>query len=119
MMVYADYSYYRTEYGGTRVSEEDFQRLSRRASRYLDAITFKRASEATDSALIDMISDACCALAEEYLRQEQGGEIASASNDGYSETYVTTGRTAEQRMYAIACELLGHTGLLYRGVCGC
>ena len=35
---------------------------------------------------------ALCAVADADFQQDAGGEVASASNDGYSETYVTSQR---------------------------
>ena len=49
-------------------------------------------------------------------KQEQGGEVASESNDGTSVTYVTSGKTAQNRMYDAAVMYLSNTGLLYAGV---
>lgn len=113
-MTYVDYDYYRGAYFGDAVPEADFLRLSRQASAYLDQVTFGRIQGkwVTDS----RVKDACCAVVELMRREEQGGEVASASNDGYSETYVTSGRTAAQRMYAAAVQYLGMTGLMCRSV---
>lgn len=118
-MAYADYDYYKDTYGGTLISEGDFVRLSRLASDYIDTVTFGHAAEATKKTVVEKLKDACCALAEEQQNQDQGGEVASANNDGYSETYVTSGKTPERRRYQIAVSILGPTGLLYGGVRPC
>lgn len=113
-MVYADYDYYLNEYSGNAVAEADFARLSRQASAYLDSLTCGkiRGTWVDDS----RVKDACCALADILHAQEQGGEVASESNDGASVTYVTGNATPEQRMYNAAVMHLSNTGLLYAGV---
>lgn len=113
-MVYADYDYYLNEYSGNAVAEADFARLSRQASAYLDSLTCGkiRGTWVDDS----RVKDACCAVAEVVQKQEQGGEVASESNDGASVTYVTGNATPEQRMYNAASMYLSNTGLLYAGV---
>lgn len=110
---YADYRYYAEEYRGSAVPEADFPRLSRQASSYLDQVTFGRirGSWETNS----RVRDACCALAEQLHQEAQGGEVVSASNDGYSETYASSGKTAAQRRYETAAAYLAVTGLLYQG----
>lgn len=113
-MVYADYDYYLNEYSGNAVAEADFARLSRQASAYLDSLTYGkiRGPWVDDS----RVKDACCAVAEVMYKQEQGGEVASESNDGTSVTYVTSGKSAEQEMYYFVVLYLSNTGLLYAGV---
>ncbi|WP_087064770.1 head-tail connector protein [Intestinibacillus massiliensis] len=112
-MAYADYAYYTGGYGGM-MPETDFSRLSRRASAYLDRMTFGRAARPPE-ALAGKVRDACCAVADEMYRQAQGGEVAGVSNDGYRETYVPSGKTPDARLYAAAALYLGAAGLLYRG----
>ncbi len=113
-MIYADYDYYLNEYSGNAVAEADFTRLSRQASAYLDSLTCGkiRGPWVDDS----RVKDTCCAVAEVMYKQEQGGEVASESNDGTSVTYVTSGKSAEQEMYYFAVLYLSNTGLLYAGV---
>lgn len=113
-MTYVDYDYYRGAYFGDAVPEADFLRLSRQASAYLDQVTFGRIRGGWEQD--SRVKDACCAVMELMHREEQGGEVASASNDGYSETYVVSGQTAAQRMYAAAEQYLGMTGLMCRSV---
>ena len=113
-MIYADYDYYLNEYSGNAVAGADFVRLSRQASAYLDGLTCGkiRGTWVDDS----RVKDACCALADILHAQEQGGEVASESNDGASVTYVTSGKTAQNRMCDAAVMYLSNTGLLYAGV---
>lgn len=112
-MPYADYTYYCSEYRGT-LPEADFDRLSRRASAYLDNITLGRIQGEwfTDS----RVKDACCATAEEIGRQEQGGEVTGETVGKWSRSYATSGESAAARLYDTAVWYLAVTGLLYRGM---
>lgn len=117
-MVYADYAYYTGEYGGA-MPEADFKRLSRQASAYLGSVTFERIKSTLPKSVMDKVKDACCAVADAYLLNEQGGGIASETNDGVSVTYVAgvgNSKTDGQRLREAAGLYLGNTGLLYRGV---
>ena len=135
-MIYADYAYYSGVYMGA-VSEEDFPRLSVRASSFLDYYTQNRAK---DNAELDAVKMCCCALVDKYavieaaqalaaknLAKAAAGdaEVKSETVGGYSRTLATGGESAAsalgatdnaQKMLAETCtEYLAHTGLLYRG----
>lgn len=117
-MAYADYAYYAGEYGGT-MPEADFKRLSRQASAFLDRVTFERIRSTLPKSVMDRVRDACCAVADACLLNEQGGGVASETNDGVSVTYVAgvgNTKTGDQRLWEAAGLYLGGTGLLYRGV---
>lgn len=115
-MVYASYEYYAGVYGGT-MAVADFVRLARAASAQIDAMTFGRAARVTDEGTLDKLRDACCAVADLLRAEEQGGEVLSAENDGYRETYAASGRSFAQRRYEAMALYLANTGLLYAG-CG-
>lgn len=111
-MPYADYEYYRLTYHGS-LPEETFTRLARRASAYLDRVSFGRIREATEA-----VKDACCAVVEAMELNERGGGIASETNDGVSVSYVagiSNAKSEDRRLYDAAFLYLGGTGLLYRG----
>lgn len=112
-MVYADYSYYVGVYYGNAVPENDFKRMSKRASAYLDCVTFGRIQDVTDK-----IKDACCALCDAYYRDEQdGGTLASETKGEWSVTYAEASRESLQdKACRIVRQYLGGTGLLFRGV---
>lgn len=112
-MSYADSDYYKSVYHGA-MSDADFERLSRKASAYLDSLTFGRIKD--DWTGDARVKDACCAVAEQLYQQEQGGEIASESTGGWSRSYVTAGKTAAASLRDTARRYLSNTGLLYRGV---
>lgn len=114
--MYADYTYYSGTYKG-KMSEEDFNRLSRQASAYIDQVTFGRAGGSHPETVQSKIKDACCAVADVMLKKEQGGEIASQSVGSWSKSFASSGKTMDQQQYDAAALYLGMTGLMYRGVC--
>ena len=143
-MAYADYEYYTTTYLGTAIKEDDFLRLSLRASSFLDYYTQGRAAQNPE---LDALKMACCAIAEQYqyidtaqamaqkslsasLESGESGELQSQSVGSWSKTYRSGGDSAQQALASaqaaqaslaeIAQQHLGSTGLLYRGKgCAC
>ena len=136
-MAYADYEYYATTYLGTAIKEDDFPRLSLRASSFLDYYTQGRSAQNSD---LDALKMACCAVAEQYqsidtaqaLAQkslsaslESDGELQSQTVWSWSKTYRSGGDSAQQALSsvqtaqaalgALAQQYLAGTGLLYRG----
>lgn len=75
-MAYADYAYYMGVYQGNSVLEQDFARLSARASAFIDYITMNRAAAQADT---DAVKMACCALTEDYQLIDQGRQLAAKS----------------------------------------
>ena len=117
-MVYADYAYYTQTYGGT-MPEVEYKRLSRMASAYLDRVTFDRITAGQPEEIMEKVRAACCAVADTYLLNEQGGGIASETNDGVSISYalgVTNAKSENQRLREAVSLYLDNTGLFYRGV---
>ena len=100
--------------GGT-MSLSDYTAFSRKAWALLDTLTMGRAAVST-GAVLSKVKLALYDMADELFRQSQGGEVASATNDGYSETYVVTGKSREDKLRSIAASYLANTGLLYRGL---
>lgn len=110
-MIRADYAYYVRTFGGS-LSEDEFNSLIPRAAATVDALTFGRCDNLS-GALADKVKSAQCAVVDE-MQATSGGVVASASNDGYSETYAVT-RTAEQRLKDAAALYLSATGLMFCG----
>lgn len=104
-----DYRYYTETYGGD-MPEADFKRLSRQAARRVD----RSVSGEVPERYGEFYQDAVCAVADILYEGEQGGALASASNDGVSETYQTDGRTQEQKIADAIENCLADTGLLCR-----
>lgn len=139
-MSYADYEFYSASYFGKAISEEDFPRLSLRASAFLDYYTQGRAEAHPE---LEALKMACCAIAEQYQMvdaaqdlaskglsagMESGGtELQSQTVGSWSKSYRSGGESAASAMTAaeavkaqiaaIAQQYLAGTGLLYRGRC--
>lgn len=99
-MAYADYSFYKNIYKGNKLSEADFDRLSERASDYIDKRTdYVLCKSGIPPDMEIRIKKACCAAAETYKSCESGGVKLSESVDGYSVSYAASEhRTADQRL---------------------
>jgi hypothetical protein len=114
-MPYADYTYYTETYKGN-MPEEDFNRLSRQASAYLDSITFNRTALTTHNLIIQgKIKDACCAVTDIILKKDQGGELTSQSVGSWSRQFASSGKTIDQQQHDAASLYLAPTGLMYQG----
>lgn len=115
-MVYADYEYYKKDYHGNVVkNEDDFIRLAPRASAWLDRLTFGRSKDHSDEEPVKM---SCCAVCEVMLQQEPTGgrEITAEANDGVSVSYASGGKSADRKLYDAAALYLMSTGMMYQGV---
>lgn len=115
-MHYADYAFYTETFKGT-MPEADFCRLAERAQAYLDGCTFGRAKAYDDAE--NLLKHAGCALADIYLKFENGGGIASEKVGNISVNYVagiSNSETQGQALDDAARMYLSGTGLLYRGI---
>lgn len=122
MTAYADFAFYGTSFLGTAIAQADFSRLALNASVVIDMLTFDRAAAvveaATDTATIEKIQMATCAVAETLQSVEQsGGSIQSERVGNYSVTYQTQAPKAETSQARDAAKkYLWNTGLMYRGL---
>lgn len=118
-MIYAGYDFYTNQYCGT-MSDTDFIRLSIKASAYLDQVTRDRIRPGWESGThADRIRMACCAVADAYLLNEQGGGVVAETVGKMTRNYaagVSNTPTEGQRLYRAAEMFLGRTGLMYQGV---
>lgn len=120
-MAYADYEFYRTEFRGGKLSEEEFNAHAERASALLDGYTFGRITDdvfIVSPKLGRKIRLACCALCEDMQFVAEGGGISSESVDGYQVSYATSvsKSRSEMRRYSDTVKVyLASSGLLYRG----
>lgn len=116
---YADYTYYTGSFHGTAIAEADFDRLAIHASAVIDHITYNRAAPVveaeTDTATIDKIKMATCAVAEEAQKLEaSGGAVSQERIGNYQVTYLS--QSSEGTRLAKAAKLyLWSTGLMYQG----
>lgn len=109
MKAYATYSFYTDTYGG-EAAESEFNRQVYKASRFLDKITFDRATAVTDPDTLELLAYAVCEMADQLTAEAaaavDGKTVKSVSNDGYSVSFVTEAdggaRLTSQRLYGIA-----------------
>ena len=93
-MAYADYDFYLNEYFGDAVAEEDFRRLSERASDYIRTNT-RGVSDKVDGWQMEAVKKCCCALADILLDESImtarafSGEqsVSSETVGGWSRSY--------------------------------
>ncbi len=95
--MYADYSFYKNIYKGSKLAEGEFERLCTRASDLLDYLT---AGEVKAMAGADGVKKAACALAELWQRDEDGGQILSESVGSWSQTFARHSGAAADIMEA-------------------
>jgi hypothetical protein len=123
---YVDYTYYTTTYLGSLIASADFAALALRASAYIDKMTFQRAAvivaAAAETAKIDSIQMATCAVAEELQRIDQAGvgsegiksESIGANSVTYQDRSYSTLSTLEKLTNSAGLYLTS-TELLFRG----
>ena len=111
--MYADYTFYTGQFGGSVIPQVAFNRWSNKASKFLDQVTFNRITTVNED-----IQMACCEIAEIYYKADQtdGKEVSSESVGSHAISYVETGKSLEAKCYDAAKLYLANTGLLYRGV---
>lgn len=114
--MYADYTFYLNDYQGTN-TEAVFSRLMPLATAYVIKFTYGKSTLAKGADLL-AVKMAFCAIIDELYKQEQGGVVASETNDGMSRTFAQGSviKTASQRVYSVAETYLSSTNLLYVGV---
>lgn len=124
-MAYADYEFYTDVYGGSKIPENDFLRLSNVASAYIDAQTMGRAKNASEATL-RAVQMAMCDLAEVFMDGDTlnattftgEAQVASETVGAWSKSYVSKGTSAteiemlEARKRDALLLWLGNTGLL-------
>ena len=111
MLKLADYEWYKNEYGGIQLSEDEFTEVIGGVSGFLQVVTFGRAA----SSGLEMVKDAACAAAEEYVKLTKHGNIKSENVDGYSVTYQDVSmKDVNAAMHIAVSAYLGDTGLMKR-----
>ena len=124
-MPYADYAFYRDAFGGTRLTEEEFQPAALRAAAYLDAATAGAAARASGDRL-NAVKMANCDLAEVFADEAKLSAGVTSSESRLSSETVGSWSRVYQSESVTAAELdwvarrktealllwLGGTGLL-------
>lgn len=115
-MTYTNFTYYKESYFGV-MNEEDFERLSRRATEYIQGVTFGMSDGYNDKN--DLLKKAVCAVADAMLLNEKGGGVVSETVGKITRNYaagVSNSVTENQRIYEAATRYLLREGLFYLGV---
>lgn len=114
-----DYSFYTDTYGGNRISQDDWQRISQKAEQRLDGYTFGLSSGDWEvESWCNRAKCAVCEMSEIIYADERRNGKTSENTDGYSVSY-DTGKALTGTLYDVARVYLGDTGLLYAGVDTC
>lgn len=101
--MYADYNFYLNAYYGDAIAEEDFPRLSERASDYVRAAT-GGISDTVDGPQLEAVKKASCAVAEVLLDESimtaalySGGQaVSSETVGGWSRSFRGTALSAAE-----------------------
>lgn len=130
-MAYADYTFYTTVYLGNVISQNDFPRLSERATEVINAIIGDKITDdvIADSDVYTNIKKANCALAEQIYYETSGINAIGGASDisslkaGEESISYKTSKSAYDRQkdkYQVALSVLSkylsNTNLLYMGI---
>lgn len=105
--MYADYDFYLNRYFGDVVSEEDFPRLSERASDYIRAAT-QGISDKVDGWQLEAVKKASCAIADVLLDESvmtagvfagSGSAVSSEAVGSWSRSYKSPSISAAEVEY--------------------
>ena len=108
--MYADYSFYTGNYYGSKISEEQWNYYSEKASDFLSA------SFDTDSVTSETLAKACCACAEVYYSEYESSENISSEKVGdYSITYTVS----SSKQSGLSDKLIAAAGLYIKTVGWC
>ena len=128
--MYVDFTYYRDSFGGATIPETSFNKYLRKATTFVDNVTFNRLTG--ESVIItDNIKNCLCEMMELNFSldtkeiETEGNIISSETVDGHSVTYaigdiekneVDKNQLNKVKYYNIVREYLSNTDLLYRGI---
>lgn len=104
--MYADYDFYLNTYYGNAIPEEDFPRLSTRASDYIRSVT-NGISDTVNDLQLEAVKKATCAIADVLLDEEImntstfSGEqsVSSETVGGWSKSYRSASLSAADVEY--------------------
>ena len=111
-----DYSFYTDTYGGTRISQDDWERLSQKAEQRLNSFTFGRCPNNWEGeSWCNQAKCAVCEMTEILTVDEEKNGKTSENTDRYAISYDTE-NSLSGTLYDVVRVYLGNTGLLYAGV---
>lgn len=127
--MYADYDFYKSIYGGKKVTAEEYGIYESRAEDELNYIVNYRIDEEMMDTWPTLVAKATCALVDAIYnidKLEEEKPIQSVSSGGESYSYANTQTVAEKAVsdssvrtkYFLSAvrPYLARTGLLYQGV---
>lgn len=84
--MYIDYEFYKTIYGGTNLTETNFNKYAEKAESIISAYTLDRVNDNTinrfPDSLVDKIKKCACELAELSLNVAKANEMININPDG-------------------------------------
>lgn len=111
-----DYKSYSETYGGKKIPEDDWKRLSQKAGQRLNHFTFGRLPDRWEGEPWEECARfAVCEMAEILFDEERRSGKTSENTDGYSVSFDTS-VSVTANLYEIAYSYLGNTGLMDFGV---
>jgi len=108
---YADYSFYKEQYCGITVPEDEFTQYELKACAKVNSFIN---CELKDDELTDEVRFAVCEVADILYEGESRSGIEYERNDGYWVSYEESLRT-DDRIKSCVYTWLYRSGLLYRG----
>lgn len=131
-MSYTTFDFYKNTYFGNSITEENFPRVSERASEYIDYLTFNRINDEILQEYSIKIQKSCCAIAEflndidiynastsnnSNSRQISSKTVGSisvtySSKVSYIESYISDTSKIDTHIYELASRYLIDTGLM-------
>ena len=85
-MAYADYEFYKNEYYGDTIAEQDFPKWAEKASRQIDVFTFRRLQSAypADEYTDRQIKLCVCDLAQKMMETDKYLKASALSEEGHA-----------------------------------
>lgn len=120
--MYADYTFYTTEYMGSLIPEIAFAGVERAAGAYINYLTHNRIVMADlPEAVQEKVKMAACAVAETCYKQlaDEDPTVSSESVGNHSKSYAVAKKSFDERQrekLTNAKTYLHGTGLLYGGL---
>lgn len=131
-MSYTTFDFYKNTYFGNSITEENFLRVSERASEHIDYLTFNRINDEILQEYSVKIQKSCCAIAEflndidiynastsnnSNSRQISSKTVGSisvtySSKVSYIESYISDTSKIDTHIYELASRYLIDTGLM-------